>query len=222
MKRVRVHPEVEDLTDCRRKQLILSAYAKAKAKGLVLMQEAERNIYRQFLKDLKPIVLGIRDNPEFFTVAEDTVETHSGVLRQNEKKEVYRTIPAAKAFQPTDAVKERFMWEKKWLQSPQGKAWSHTLRGKEYLSLYSPTDRPRGAPGAKKNVLPLEILAPYTRMDESRLLRRNWMAYLDNKHVAETMWTRAKISDSEKRLRTLQQTGQAWHRPIHKEAADRW
>ncbi|RNF10673.1 uncharacterized protein Tco025E_06753 [Trypanosoma conorhini] len=224
LKRVRVNPCVEELSSYRQQQLVLAAYADACAQGRRLMEQAEMNIYKQFLKDLKPIVMGIRDNPEFYTVPEDSVETIGGTLHmgQGPTPTTHRTIPAAKAYLPADEVRARQEWEKKWLNSPQGKSWALTLRGKRYFALHGPQYRPRGAPGAKKVALPMDLSAPYTSMDEGRLLKKNWMAYLDNKHVAEVMWTRAKIGDREKMQRRLQETGQAWHRPINEEAVSRW
>lgn len=225
LKRVRVNPAVEDLTPSQQQRLLLSAYANACRDGQALMQQAEMNIYKQFLKDLKPIVMGIRDNPEFFTVPEDSVETIHGTLLKehpNDPVVIHRTIPAAKAYQPVDAVRQREQWEQKWLTSPHGQQWARTLRGKEYFAKHGPQYRPRGAPGAKKRTLPFELLAPYTPMDEGRLRRKNWVAFLDNKHVAESLWTRAKVADQTKKLRQLQETGKAWHRPINSDAVERW
>lgn len=224
LKRVRVNPEVEDLTEHQRTQLILSAHSKACAEGRALMEQAELNIYKQFLQDLKPIVMGIRDNPEFFTVSPDSVESMGATLsEQREQPElVHRTIPAARSHQPTDEVRARHRWEQQWLQTAQGQDWSRSLRGKEYFAKHGPQYRPRGAPGAKTRAMPFELLAPYTPMDEGRLLKKNWMAYMDNKHVAETLWTRANIADREKKLRQLQEKGQAWHRPVNTDAVERW
>nr|CCC91383.1 conserved hypothetical protein [Trypanosoma congolense IL3000] len=225
LKRVRVNPCVEDLTLHRQQQLILSAYANACKEGRKLMEQAEMNIYKQFLKDLKPIIMGIRDNPEFYTVAEDSIETVGGALHVGggtDPRRTYRTIPAARARQPADEVRARHDWEQKWLGTPKGQMWALTLRGKAYFALHGPQYRPRGAPGTKKEVLPLDLPVPYMAMDEKRLLKKNWMAYLDNKHVAEVMWTRAKVADREKFQRRLQETGRAWHRPINEEAVARW
>lgn len=255
LKRIRVNPCVEDLPQSARKQLILSAYGKACAEGRQLMQQAELRVYKQFLADLKPIVQGIRDNPEFFTVAEGSLETIGGTLANGEVK-THRTIPFDQAFQPSHEHQRRQRIHAAYLSTADGKNWARTIAGKAYLSkalaagateAYQATQsaagatattpvtalakvsqqlasarRPRGAPGAKTDAAPFELLAPYTPMDEGRLLRKNWMAYLDNKHVAETMWTRAKIADREKTLRLLQEKGHAWHRPINKAAAERW
>ncbi|CCW65563.1 unnamed protein product [Phytomonas sp. EM1] len=224
MKRVRVHPSLEELTEYSRKQVILSAYADACRQGKELMKQAELNIYKQFLRDLKPIVLGIRDNPEFYTVPENSIESVYATLKKQEEQPrlTFRTIPAAKAYQPTDEVRRRHELFRQWLRSQQGSRWSHTLRGKEYFAKHGPQYRPPGAPGAKKQVLPFELIAAYTPMDEARLLKKNWMAYMDNKHVAESLWTRTKVADREKQLRKLQETGQAWHRPINDDALSGW
>lgn len=214
LKRVRVHPSVEDLPSYRQKQLLLSAYAKAYHEGHKLLAEAETQVYRQFLLDLKPIVMGIRDNPEFFTMPEDAIETVGGVLARGGSSKVvkHRTIPAAKAMEPADEVQLRHQAEKLWVEaSPR---WAHSLRGKDYLSRYAVEARPKGAPGPKTRQLPLTLRAPYSHMDEDRLRRRNWMAYLDNKHVAETLWTRSRIGGREKTLRKKQERGEAWHRPM--------
>lgn len=224
LKRVRVNPAVEDLTEYQQHQLVLSAYAKACVEGRSLMSKAETNIYKQFLKDLKPIVMGIRDNPEFYTVPEDSMESNEATLRRQHVDPAlrHRTIPAGRAHQPTHEVKQRLQWEKEWLQSNAGSNWARTLRGKAYFTKHAPQYRPPGAPGAKKQRLPLELLAPYTPMDEGRLLRKNWVAYMDNKHVAESLWTRSMIANREKKLRYLQETGMAWHRPINADAVDRF
>jgi DNA-binding protein YbaB len=253
LKRIRVNPCVEDLPRPARKQLLLSAYGKACAEGRRIMQEAELRVYKQFLNDLKPIVQGIRDNPEFFTVSDGSIETIGGALKSGGSEMSHRTIPFEQAFQPSHEHQRRQRIHAAYLSSPDGRNWARTMAGKKYLaknlaagateaysaqSNHSATTtstplakvshqlaaarRPRGAPGAKTDSTPLELLAPYTPMDEGRLLRKNWMSYLDNKHVAETMWTRAKIADREKSLRLLQEKGHAWHRPVHKEAAERW
>ncbi|KPI87770.1 hypothetical protein ABL78_3128 [Leptomonas seymouri] len=225
LKRVRVNPSVEDLTPAQQHKLVMAAYSDACRKGRALMEQAELRVYKQFLKDLKPIILGIRDNPEFYTVQENSLETVGGVLRRTScgaDAATHRTIPIVKAHQPRDEVRKRHVWEEQWLSSMQGQRWAKTLKGKEYFSKHGPQYRPRGAPGAKKRALPFELLAPYTPMDESRLLKKNWMAYMDNKHVAEALWTRAKVADREKKLRQLQERGQAWHRPINEDAVHRW
>lgn len=223
LKRVRVNPELEDLTPARQRQLVLSAYSQACEQGRRLMEQAELNIYKQFLRDLKPVIMGIRDNPEFYTVPEGAVETVGGTLAAGGGAvERHRTIPAARAHGAAAAAAEREQWERAWLAGPYGARWGHTLQGKRYLAHHGPQFRPRGAPGAKRQAPAPELLAPYTPMDEARLLRRNWVAFLDNKHVAESLWTRAKVADREKQLRLLQEKGQAWHRPINPDATDRW
>jgi hypothetical protein len=224
VKRVRVSPDFQDLPQAQRKQLLLSAYGRACAEGRKLMETAELQVYKQFLKDLKPVVLGIRDNPEFYTVADDTVESLHGTLSSPSggPDKTQRTIPFRRAHQPSHAVAQRQQQLQQWLSRDEGKAWLLTAKGKEFAALYMPETRKPGQPGAKKSVKPLELLAPYTPMDEARLQQRNWMAFLENKHVAENMWTRAKIGDREKLQRRLQETGQAWHRPINSEAVERW
>lgn len=266
LKRVRVHPCVENLTLYQQKQLVLAAYGEACREGYKLLAEAETQVYRQFLLDLKPIVMGIRDNPEFFTVPDTTMrsrETIGGTQRMgagsssndgmqpyNNKLERkvhsphdsscssldalpfsssfatvasatadasfrHRTISSAKARLPADEVRARNLLQSRWVE--KNPRWTRSLVGKEFLSRYGPQYRLPGSPGAKRkngDVLPLDVPVPYKAMDEQRLQRRNWMAFLDNKHVAETMWTRAKIADREKDLRYRQELGQAWHRPV--------
>eukprot|EP00796_Vickermania_ingenoplastis_P010214 gene10214-7158_t len=209
LKEVRLHPAVEDLPARHQELLILSAYAKAQHEGQAIMAQAELQVYKQFLRDLKPIVTGIRDNPEFYTVAPGTTETIGGTLAGTGDGARHRTIPAAKALQPQDQARARRRAELRWLQSDSGRRWARTLRGKAFLSQQSPVDRPRGAPGAKRSALPLDLPVPYTPMDETALLRRNWMAYLDNKHVAESLWTRTRTADREKELRRRQAAGEA-------------
>lgn len=211
---VRTHPCVQQLTSHQQHQLIMSAYAKACEEGRRLMSEAELRVYKQFLKDLKPLVMGIRDNPEFFTVAGSAMETSGGVLKGEEAGKPQRTIPAAKARTPAQAAQERRRWERSWQESRLGAMWARTLKGKEYLSRFSPEHRPRGAPGAKTSAIPLDVNAAYTRMDEERLRQRNWVAFLDNKHVAEALWTKTRVADREKQLQRRREVGEAWHRPV--------
>jgi hypothetical protein len=213
-----------DLPEAQRKQLLLTAYGRACAEGRKLMEAAELQVYKQFLKDLKPVVLGIRDNPEFYTVPDDTVESLHGTLASPSSgpDKTHRTIPHRRANQPSHVVAQRQNMLNQWLGQSSGKEWLLSSRGKAFSARYMPETRRPGQPGAKKTVKPLELLAPYTPMDEARLQQRNWMAFLENKHVAETMWTRAKIGDREKLQRRLQETGQAWHRPINSEAVNRW
>lgn len=224
VKRIRVNPCFEDYTVTERKKLLLSAYSRALKQGRQLMEQAETQVYHQFLRDLKPIVMGIRDNPEFYTVAEDTEELPGGTLQSasGTAANTFRTIPYARAHQPVHAWQERMDQERRWLQDEQGKRWSKTLQGKNYLRYMKPETKVKGAPGAKRSVKPFELLAPYTPMDERALMARNWQAFLDNKHVAETMWTRTRLADKFKTERLLQKTGQAWHSPINTEAETRW
>lgn len=276
LKRVRIHPCVEDLTPYQQKQLVLAAYGEAFNKGYKLLAEAETQVYRQFLLDIKPIVMGIRDNPEFFTVPDSAMMLQSretiGATQRMEERDSgsiegveqgssllyrralekrsdssqdgssssasplsftssfataasatasssfrHRTISATKARLPADEVRARNTLQSRWVE--KNPRWTRSLIGKEFLSRYALQYRPRGSPGAKNkketgDVLPLEIPVPYKGMDEQRLQRRNWMAFLDNKHVAETLWTRAKVADREKHLRYRQELGQAWHRPV--------
>lgn len=216
VREVRVNPRVSDLPAHRQKQLILSAYSKACREGRRLMAEAEMRVYKQFLKDINPIVMGIRDNPEFFTVPKESVATLGGTLAAGGSKQIprHRTIPAGRAREPKEVVQSHHRVEDLWRSSEVGRHWARTLEGKAYLARYSPQDRPPGAPGAKKRAPPLSLPVPYMTMDETRLRRRNWMAFLDNKHVAETLWTRAQVSDREKELRRQQESGEAWHRPV--------
>lgn len=223
LKRVRVNPAVEDLPQAARQALILSAYGKAVSDGRRLMEQAELRVYKQFLADLKPVILGIRDNPEFFTVPEGAVETIGGVLKTVDSDvPIHRTIPFQKAYQPVHEHARRQAIIRDWMSADAGRQWARSIKGKQFMAKHLASTRAKGAPGAKTDVAPLEMLAPYTPMDEGRLLQKNWMAYLDNKHVAETMWTRAKIAEREKTLRLMQSRGEAWHRPIHQEAVQRW
>lgn len=224
VKRIRVNPCFEDLSVAERKKLLLSAYSNALKQGRDLMQEAETKVYNQFLRDLKPLVMGIRDNPEFYTVADDTEELASGTLQSpsNAGDKTVRTIPYARAFHPTHEWQQRTDAERRWLAGPEGMQWAKTLQGKQFLRYQKPELRPKGAPGAKRAVKPFELLTPYTNMDERELMQRNWQAFLDNKHVAEVMWTRSRLATQYKAQRQLQKTGQAWHSPINKEAETRW
>eukprot|EP00758_Cryptobia_borreli_P001940 Tbor_TRINITY_DN2654_c1_g1::TRINITY_DN2654_c1_g1_i1::g.17997::m.17997 len=221
IKRVRVNPTFQDLPVADQQKLLLSAYSSACKQGREIMEAAEMKVYKQFLQDLKPIVTGIRDNPEFYTVSENSVETIGGTLQPNDgsNEEVHRTIPYAKAYQPKDVfyAKQRLFKE----FSNKKPLWKdRPLHGRLYMSTKVPENRPRGAPGAKKSVAPLEIQAPYVAMDEARLLKTNWMAYLDNKHVAEATWTKTKIADREKTQRLLQRYGKAWHSPVNQDGAN--
>lgn len=223
IKRVRVNPEFEDLPRADQKKLLVSAYANAAKQGRDAMQEAEMKIYRQFLRDLKPIVLGIRDNPEFYTVPEDTHELPGGtVASATSAAGPERTIPYAKNRDATDVWQRRVSAQQEYLQTTEGKRWLLTLQGKRYQRYHMPERRPRGAPGAKKAVAPFELPAPYTAMDEVPLLKRNWQAFLDNKHVAEATWTRVRTADAMHAKREAQRTGRAWHSPINESAETRF
>jgi hypothetical protein len=214
IKRVRVHPDFEDMPAADRERVIMSAYVKAARQGRTVMQAAEERVYAQFLRDIKPLVLGIRDNPEFYTVSPDAVELPGGVLATPDAKDVHRTIPYRKARGPAQVAAARQAADDEFLQSRDGRGWLLTAQGKRYAARHMPELRPAGAPGAKKRVTPFELPVPYTPMDERALLRRNWMAYLDNKHVAESLWTRVRMGDRMKEQRQLQKTGHAWHAPV--------
>lgn len=213
IRRVRVNPEFEDLPRADQERLILSAYCDATRQGRELMQQAEMNIYGQFLRDIKPLVMGVRDNPEFFTVAPDSVELKGGVIAGGGAAPVHRTIPYAKAYGPSHEEKYRERIMARFLQSEDGKRFQRMLRGKEYARYHMPQKRPAGAPGAKKQPKSLEINVPYTPMDERALARRNWMAFLDNRNVAQQLWTRTRGGDRIKMVRELQKSGKAWHSP---------
>lgn len=212
IRRVRVNPAFQDLPVQQQQALLLSAYSDATKQGRDIMQQCEMKVYNQFLQDLKPIVLGIRDNPEFYTVPESAVETFGGVLRSSEggSEKVVRTIPFEKANDPQQVHNAEMEALRRSMDRPEWQRLANTKR----ISKTLPENRPRGAPGPKKSVAPFSLKVPYMSMDEARLQRRNWMAYLDNKHVAETMWNRVKVGDREKNLRQMRQYGQAWHSPI--------
>ncbi len=223
IKKVRVHPDFEDLPRADQERLVLAAYASAMKQGRDLMQQAEEKIYGQFLRDIKPLVMGIRDNPEFYTVSPDSIELKDGVLKSSSSSssssEVHRTIPYDRNFSPSDEVRARERNMDRYLASPEGKRFLHKLRGKEYAKHYMPERRAAGAPGSKQRVRTLEIPVAYQPFDERALLRRNWQAYLDNRNVAEKIWTRVRLGDRIKQTRLLQKSGQAWHSPTVNEAA---
>jgi DNA-binding protein YbaB len=225
IKRVRVNPEFEDLPRDAREKLIVSAYAKAAAQGRELMQEAEMRVYRQFLRDLKPIVYGIRDNPEFYTVPEDTEELPGMTAASASSADptaLHRTIPYQTSWDSADLLRSARAAEKRFIDSGRGQQWLLTLEGKKYARYEMPERRVAGSPGAKKTVDPVELPAPYTEMDEKKLLRRNWQAYLENKGVAEALWTRSRTADRMRTDRQLQREGRAWHSPINKSATEQW
>lgn len=216
IKKVRVNPEFEDLPRADQERIILSAYCNAMRQGRELMQQAEEKVYAQFLRDIKPLVLGIRDNPEFYTVAPDSVELKDGVLRTSSvaNQEVHRTIPYDRNYGPSDEVTNRENIMQRFFNTAEGKRFFNKLRGKEYAKYYMPERRPPGAPGAKKKAKTLEIPVPYQPFDEKALLKRNWQAYLDNRNVAEKLWTRTRLGDRMKQTRELQKSGKAWHSPV--------
>lgn len=216
IKQVRVNPEFEDLPRADQERLVLSAYGDATRQGRELMQQAEMKIYGQFLRDIKPLVMGVRDNPEFYTVAPDTVELKSGVIAGSagaDSNEVHRTIPYDKAYGPSHEENYRTGVMTRFLHSDDGRRFQRMLRGKEYSRYHMPQKRPPGAPGAKTVPKRLEINVPYTPMDEKDLAKRNWMAYLDNRNVAQQLWTRTRAGDRMKQVRQLQKSGKAWHMP---------
>eukprot|EP00754_Rhynchopus_humris_P045892 Rhum_TRINITY_DN5378_c0_g1::Rhum_TRINITY_DN5378_c0_g1_i1::g.17253::m.17253 len=148
VKKVRLHPSVASLPESQRFTLITSAVAEAKAKGRKLMAEAEMQVYGHFLRDLKPWLHGIRDNPEFFTIPEDAVETPEGILAPSwlTPAHIHRTIPFNKwdnRRMKQDAMDEK---EKEWLETSEGWQWQSTVAGRRYVESL-PENRPRGAPG---------------------------------------------------------------------------
>eukprot|EP01062_Namystynia_karyoxenos_P073659 TRINITY_DN70477_c0_g1_i1.p1 TRINITY_DN70477_c0_g1~~TRINITY_DN70477_c0_g1_i1.p1 ORF type:complete len:423 (+),score=162.66 TRINITY_DN70477_c0_g1_i1:138-1406(+) len=148
IKRFRVHPHIAALPADRRNVLLTGAVCKAKQKGRALMEQAELQVYGQFLRDIKPWVYGLRDNPEFFTIPEDAVETKEGILAPDwmTKEHIHRTIPFA-GWESRQAVHEQLQRkEQRWLTTPEGFRWSQTLQGQRYLQS-QPAALPRGAPG---------------------------------------------------------------------------
>lgn len=222
--RCRANAQFDDLLPAQKRVLLTGAYNNAIKQGRKLMEEAEKLVYAQFLMDIKPIVMGVRDNPEFFTIDRSDVELPGGTLKSPSQAgdAPYRTIPLDRAFNPSHEFHRRRELERRWLRSDAGAQWTRSLIGKKYLRYMRPDTRPRGAPGAKKRVQPFELLAPYTPMDENPLRRRNWQAFLDNKHVAEVLWTRSRIAEQQKVQRHLQRTGQAWHSAVDTSAESRW
>jgi DNA-binding protein YbaB len=223
IKRVRVNPEFDHLTGHDQRQLLLSAYAQATKEGKEAMQLAEDKVYAQFLRDIKPLALGIRDNPEFYTVGEATEELPGGTVRAKDDSLPSRTIPFDKAYQPAHVWAEKNRYLSHFMGTPEYKRLKGSFKGKETLKMMHPfKDKPLGAPGVRRDTKPLEVLAPYTAMEEKELKQRNWQAFLDNKHVAETSWTRTRIGDRAKAQRVLEKTGQAWHTKIDSENNTRW
>jgi len=217
VKRVRINPDVEDYSFAQKRTLLLGAYAAACRQGQTIMADAELRIYEQFLRDLKPVVLGIRDNPEFYTV--DGVETPLGMLQNRTVPS--RTIPHASAYRPQEEWNYRQKELKKWMESSEGLKWIRTARGKEFLRGL-PEYLPRGAPGRKKSTGPLDLPVPYMSMDEKALLHRNWEAFLDNKGVAEMMWNQSMVADKMSQDEAARRAGKAWHYPLNKAAITRY
>ena len=240
VKSVRVAPDFEDYNQCERDSLLMSAYTKAKLEGNVLMAQAELKIYHQFLRDLKPVVMGIRDNPEFYTInvgikhedeqGEEDHETPHGVLRGSKSVQRHRTIPYSKASTPYEEWKYRHEMLKAFFHSPKGRQFARTYAGKDiihryykqYASAVNLDYTPRGAPGAVEDVAPLDLPVPYMSMDETALLKRNWFAYLDNVNVAQKLWNRVQSYDRMSYERSLQAEGKAWHAEINSAACTRY
>jgi hypothetical protein len=218
IRRVRVHPEFEDLPRADQERLVMAAYVDAMRQGRELLQQAELRVYAQFMRDIKPLVLGVRDTPDFYTVAPDAVELANGVLASPSSANVHRTIPYDRAYGPSHEQRHRDDTMRRYLATDDGARYLRRLRGKEYARYFMPERRPPGAPGAKKRAKRLEVPVAYTPMDERALLRRNWQAYLDNRNVAEQLWTRTRLGDRMKQLRHLQKVGRAWHAPVADEA----
>ena len=212
IKRIRAHPEFADLPAVDRNKVLTSAYSKALQQGEEVMQQVEERIYNQFLRDLKPLVLGIRDNPEFYTVAESDEELPGGSLPTSMTETKSRTIPYAKAHLLSSETDLHQKQRDAWLQTPDGKQWSRTLAGKRTMKSW-PELKGKGAPAAKSRSS-LDLNVPYIELEERELMNRNWQAFLDNKHVAETKWTDVRLGDRQKSMRVLQRQGNAWHHPI--------
>eukprot|EP00755_Sulcionema_specki_P029006 Sspe_Gene.91184::Locus_62652_Transcript_2_2_Confidence_0.667_Length_1408::g.91184::m.91184 len=148
VKKVRMNPAIARLPKEQQSLLVMSAVGSAKKKGRALMEKAEMQIYGHFLRDIKPWVLGLRDNPEFFTIPEDAVETPEGILAPNwlKPEHIHRTIPFEKWRSREDVSESAKQKEKEWLQTPEGLRWSNTVLGRRYLESL-PEAKPRGAPG---------------------------------------------------------------------------
>eukprot|EP01065_Artemidia_motanka_P016963 TRINITY_DN2051_c4_g1_i2.p1 TRINITY_DN2051_c4_g1~~TRINITY_DN2051_c4_g1_i2.p1 ORF type:complete len:416 (+),score=45.46 TRINITY_DN2051_c4_g1_i2:68-1315(+) len=153
IKKIRVSPSVASLPNGLKTDLVSSAVTAGKKKGNVLLQEAERQVYGLFLRDIKPWVYGIRDNPEFFTIPEDAIETDAGILAPDwlTPEHIHRTIPFAKWKSRTAVHDEQQSKENTWLSTSEGHKWSQTLAGREYLE-NRPESLPRGAPGRTVSV----------------------------------------------------------------------
>jgi len=239
VKKVCVSPEFEDFNRNQRESLLMSAYTKAKLEGHALMAQAEMKIYRQFLMDLKPVVMGIRDNPEFFTIdsglktdddAEPDHETPLGTIRGSSKTKRHRTIPHSKPTTPYQEWKYRREMIEKFFSSAQGRSFLRTNAGKEVAYTYFPSYvsnfgldyMPRGAPGAPDDGPELDLPVPYMSMDETALMKRNWFAYLDNVNVAQKLWSRVQSYDRMARERSLQVEGKAWHTELNPAIRERF
>eukprot|EP01060_Flectonema_neradi_P014642 TRINITY_DN21276_c1_g1_i1.p1 TRINITY_DN21276_c1_g1~~TRINITY_DN21276_c1_g1_i1.p1 ORF type:complete len:424 (+),score=76.51 TRINITY_DN21276_c1_g1_i1:79-1350(+) len=148
VKKIRISPDVQELPDNQRWRIIQSAVGAGKKKGIALMEQAEEQVYGHFLRDLRPWIHGIRDNPEFFTIPEDAVETPEGIIAPAwlTPKHIHRTIPFKK-WEPRKTVHENLQkTEKDWLSTAAGQKWSATVEGNRYIKSL-PENRPKGAPG---------------------------------------------------------------------------
>ena len=240
VKSVRVSPEFEDYSQNQRDTLLMSAYTKAKLEGSAIMAQAELKIYRQFLTDVKPIVMGIRDNPEFYTIdsgikheeelGEGDRETPHGTIRGTNGIKRHRTIPYSKASVPYQEWKYRRAMVEKFFHSPQGRKFCRTFAGKDIVYRYFRSFakvcaleyHPRGAPGVASEPPPIDLPVPYMAMDETAILKRNWFAYLDNVNVAQKLWNRTQSYDRMSRERSLQSSGNAWHCELNSALRDRF
>ena len=254
VKRVRVDPSFEDYPSHTQRMVLLSAYSKARQEGRDLMAQAELRIYKQFLTDLKPVVLGIRDNPEFYTIqttptldgATPDIETPKGTLQGSTAplphaphpssppsplRHVHRTIPYTRAHTRQQEWAYRQTEFARFIHSPAGRVWSRTPTGKATLYHHYPEYgrgsqpyRPPGSPGAPapSSIPPLDLPVPYMAMEETALLKRNWVAYLENVGVAQRVWTRVQGADRLAREREMQASGEAWHSAIQPDAVKRY
>eukprot|EP01064_Diplonema_japonicum_P000249 TRINITY_DN10186_c0_g1_i1.p1 TRINITY_DN10186_c0_g1~~TRINITY_DN10186_c0_g1_i1.p1 ORF type:complete len:424 (+),score=77.66 TRINITY_DN10186_c0_g1_i1:74-1345(+) len=148
VKKVRMAPEAAALPDDQKEMLVLSAVGKGKKKGKKLMNEAEMQVYGHFLRDIRPWVLGIRDNPEFFTLPEDAVETQAGIIAPSwlKPEHIHRTIPFSEWKTPGSVQKQTEEKEQQWLSTAEGRMWSKTVDGRGYVDSL-PENLPKGAPG---------------------------------------------------------------------------
>eukprot|EP01061_Rhynchopus_euleeides_P004459 TRINITY_DN13710_c0_g1_i2.p1 TRINITY_DN13710_c0_g1~~TRINITY_DN13710_c0_g1_i2.p1 ORF type:complete len:419 (+),score=137.16 TRINITY_DN13710_c0_g1_i2:64-1320(+) len=148
VKRVRLNPSVANMPEEHKKSLIVSAVSKAKRKGRALMQDAEMQVYGHFLRDLKPWLHGIRDNPEFFTIPEDAVETPAGILAPSwlRPEHIHRTIPFTSWENRGSKQEAMDKEEADWLKTEEGWSWQSSTAGQRYVQSL-PENRARGAPG---------------------------------------------------------------------------